>query len=95
MPSLEANSFLLEEEETYEPPTDPDSGGCTDLFSSSYLIGVVTIGLSLEELGMRALFRLPRDRAIDGLLAFNTMRWVSISGTKSTYLTCVCAETTS
>jgi len=46
----------LEEEETYEPPEDPDSG------------------LSLEELGMRALQRLPRDRAIDGIRAFNDMR---------------------
>ncbi|KAJ6551345.1 hypothetical protein B0H19DRAFT_995879 [Mycena capillaripes] len=56
LPSLEAHPYLLEEEETYEPPEDPDSG------------------LSLEELGMRALERLPRDRAIDGILAFNAMR---------------------
>ncbi|KAJ7750391.1 hypothetical protein DFH07DRAFT_887939 [Mycena maculata] len=56
LPSLEAHSYLLEEEETYEPPEDPDSG------------------LSLEELGMRALERLPRDRAIDGIMAFNAMR---------------------
>ncbi|KAG6867849.1 hypothetical protein C0993_010304 [Termitomyces sp. T159_Od127] len=47
---------LLVEEETYEPPEDPDSG------------------LSLEELGMRALERLPRDKAIDGIHAFNGMR---------------------
>jgi E3 ubiquitin-protein ligase UBR7 len=26
LPSLEAHPFLLEEEETYEPPEDPDSG---------------------------------------------------------------------
>ncbi|KAJ7176710.1 hypothetical protein C8R46DRAFT_943765 [Mycena filopes] len=57
LPSLEGYPYLLEEEETYEPPEDPDSG------------------LSLEELGMRALERLPRDRAIDGILAFNAMRW--------------------
>ncbi|TFK37093.1 hypothetical protein BDQ12DRAFT_632911 [Crucibulum laeve] len=56
LPSLNANSFLLEEEEVYEPPEDPDSG------------------LSLEELGMRALERIPRDRAIDGIHAFNEMR---------------------
>ncbi|KAJ6466837.1 hypothetical protein C8R45DRAFT_1020277 [Mycena sanguinolenta] len=56
LPSLEAHPYLLEEEETYEPPEDPDSG------------------LSLEELGMRALERLPRERAIDGILAFNAMR---------------------
>ncbi|KAF8066739.1 hypothetical protein FPV67DRAFT_1204345 [Lyophyllum atratum] len=56
LPPLEANRYLLEEEETYEPPEDPDSG------------------LSLEELGMRALERLPRDRAIDGIRAFNGMR---------------------
>ncbi|EDR09981.1 uncharacterized protein LACBIDRAFT_318396 [Laccaria bicolor S238N-H82] len=55
-PSLETKSYLLEEEDTYEPPDDPDSG------------------LSLEELGMRALERLPRDRAIDGIHAFNEMR---------------------
>lgn len=58
-PSLESRPFLLEEEETYEPPDDPDSG------------------LSLEELGMRALQHLPRDRAIDGIHAFNSMRYVT------------------
>ncbi|KAJ3537031.1 hypothetical protein NMY22_g5770 [Coprinellus aureogranulatus] len=47
---------LLEEEDTYEPPPDPDSG------------------LTLDELGMRALERLPRDRAIDGIHAYNAMR---------------------
>ena len=31
-------------------------------------------GLSLEELGMRALERIPRDRAIDGIHAFQEMR---------------------
>ncbi|GJE92444.1 zf-UBR domain-containing protein [Phanerochaete sordida] len=55
-PSLEANSFLLEEDETYEPPEDPDSG------------------LSLEELGLRALGRLPREKALNGIQAFNEMR---------------------
>ncbi|KAJ8518624.1 hypothetical protein ONZ45_g4302 [Pleurotus djamor] len=56
LPDLEAHPFLLREEETFEPPEDPDSG------------------LSLEELGMRALARLPRDRAIEGIHAFNEMR---------------------
>ncbi|KAI0315997.1 hypothetical protein OF83DRAFT_1061113 [Amylostereum chailletii] len=56
LPQLETRPYLLEEEETYEPPEDPDSH------------------LSLEELGMRALSRLPRDRAIDGIHAFNDMR---------------------
>ncbi|KAI8970918.1 hypothetical protein BD414DRAFT_449431 [Trametes punicea] len=56
LPSLQAHPFLLEEEQTYEPPEDPDSG------------------LSLEELGMRALQRLPREKAIDGIMAFNAMR---------------------
>ncbi|KAF9561238.1 hypothetical protein CPC08DRAFT_664618 [Agrocybe pediades] len=56
LPSLKAHPYLLEEEDTYEPPEDPDSG------------------LSLEELGMRALERIPRDRAIDGIHAFNEMR---------------------
>lgn len=35
-------------------------------------------GLSLEALGMRALERIPRDRAIDGIHAFNKMKWVSL-----------------
>ncbi|KAG6837393.1 hypothetical protein H0H93_010011 [Arthromyces matolae] len=56
LPPLEATPCLLKEEETYEPPEDPDSG------------------LSLEELGMRALERMPRDKAIDGIHAFNGMR---------------------
>lgn len=30
----------------------------------------------MEELGLRALDRLPRDRALDGIRAFNTMRYV-------------------
>ncbi|KAF8823397.1 hypothetical protein HHX47_DHR10000095 [Lentinula edodes] len=53
---LEAHPYLSKEEETYEPPEDPDSA------------------LTLEELGMRALSRLPRERAIDGIQAFNAMR---------------------
>ncbi|KAJ3720403.1 hypothetical protein EV361DRAFT_887810 [Lentinula raphanica] len=53
---LEIHPYLLEEEETYEPPEDPDSAS------------------TLEELGMRALSRLPRERAIDGIHAFNAMR---------------------
>ena len=48
----------MEEEETYEPPEDPDSG------------------LTLEELGLRALQRLPREHALDGIRAFNEMRCV-------------------
>ncbi|KAJ4463293.1 hypothetical protein C8J55DRAFT_494453, partial [Lentinula edodes] len=52
---LEAHPYLSKEEETYEPPEDPDSA------------------LTLEELGMRALSRLPRERAIDGIQAFNAM----------------------
>ncbi|KZT70600.1 hypothetical protein DAEQUDRAFT_725137 [Daedalea quercina L-15889] len=56
LPSLQARPYLLEEEDTYEPPEDPDSG------------------LTLEELGLRALQRLPRDRALDGIRAFNEMR---------------------
>jgi len=34
------------------------------------------LGLSLEELGMRALSKLPRDRAIDSIHAFNKMKFV-------------------
>ena len=38
----------------------------------------IFLGLSLEELGMRELERLPRDRAIDGIDAFNAMRFVTL-----------------
>ncbi|KAF9652491.1 hypothetical protein BDM02DRAFT_2751891 [Thelephora ganbajun] len=54
--SLNAHPYFITEEETYEPPADPDSG------------------LSLEELGLRALERIPRDRAIDGIQAFMDLR---------------------
>ena len=54
---LSARSYLEEEEETYEPPEDPDAG------------------LSLEELGMRALERLPKEQAINGIMAFQRMRY--------------------
>jgi len=56
LPSLEEHPYLLKDEDTYEPPEDPDSG------------------LSLEELGLRALQHVPRDRAIDGIRAFMNMR---------------------
>jgi len=52
---LSARSYLEEEEETYEPPEDPDAG------------------LSLEELGMRALEKLPKEQAINGIMAFQRM----------------------
>jgi E3 ubiquitin-protein ligase UBR7 len=71
---LRKHPYLFEEEETYEPPEDPDSSE----FQSSIDAGWVnngTSGLSLEELGLRALERLPRDRALDGIRAFNTMRY--------------------
>lgn len=54
---LSARSYLEEEEETHEPPEDPDAG------------------LSLEELGMRALERLPKEQAINGIMAFQQMRY--------------------
>ena len=53
---LSARSYLEEEEETFEPPEDPDAG------------------LSLEELGMRALEKLPKEQAINGIMAFQRMR---------------------
>lgn len=37
------------------------------------------LGLSLEELGLRALERIPRDRAIDGIKAFVDLRFVPIT----------------
>ncbi|EUC58458.1 metaphase-anaphase transition protein (Mlo2), putative [Rhizoctonia solani AG-3 Rhs1AP] len=55
-PSILKHPFLLEEEEIYEPPQDPDAG------------------LSLEELGMRALATLPHERALDSIRAYNAMR---------------------
>ncbi|KAF9527218.1 hypothetical protein CPB83DRAFT_856573 [Crepidotus variabilis] len=56
LPPLKANPYLLEDEEVFEPPSDPDSG------------------LSLDELGMRALTKLPREKAINGIHAFNAMK---------------------
>ncbi|THH08664.1 hypothetical protein EW145_g2547 [Phellinidium pouzarii] len=68
LPPLKAQYYLLEEEETYEPPEDPDSADFTPpLFCED-------VAFSLEELGMRALQSLPRDRALDGIRAFNEMR---------------------
>ncbi|QRV93465.1 metaphase-anaphase transition protein (Mlo2) [Ceratobasidium sp. AG-Ba] len=55
-PPLLLHPYLLHEEETYEPPQDPDAG------------------LSLEELGMRALQSLPREHALDSIRAYNSMR---------------------
>lgn len=43
---------------------------------SYFILTCTPIGLSLEELGLRALERIPRDRAIDGIHAFNEMRCV-------------------
>ena len=34
------------------------------------------LDFSLEELGMRALEKLPRDKALDGIRAYNAMRFV-------------------
>ncbi|KDQ16851.1 hypothetical protein BOTBODRAFT_106538 [Botryobasidium botryosum FD-172 SS1] len=56
LPSLENTPYLLVEEDTYEPPEDPDSG------------------LSLEELGMRALQSLPREKTLDSIRVFNELR---------------------
>lgn len=68
---------MLQEEETYEPPEDPDSGILPLLIDlASAFTETLRSGLSLEELGMRALQQLPRERAIDGIMAFNAMRSV-------------------
>jgi E3 ubiquitin-protein ligase UBR7 len=61
LPDLERFPYLLAEEDTYEPPEDPEAS------------------LSLEELGMRALNKIPRDRAIDGMIAFQDMRFAPLS----------------
>jgi len=74
IPELRKHPYLLEGEETYEPPEDPDSSeSCSSMISGR--TNNSTLGLSLEELGLRALERLPRDRALDGIRAFNTMRY--------------------
>lgn len=75
LPELEKYSYLLTEEDTYEPPEDPDSGTCYSSLFFCHTFNLV-IALSLEELGMRALARLPRERAIDGIHAFNALRCV-------------------
>ena len=75
LPRLQDHPYLLKEEETYEPPEDPDSGrlqSAVDLGRTDNDFA----GLSLEELGLRALERIPRDRALDGIRAFNSMRYV-------------------
>ncbi|KAG8930143.1 hypothetical protein FRC02_004582 [Tulasnella sp. 418] len=56
LPLFDKYPYLLEEEETFTPPDDPDSNK------------------SLEELGLRALQTLPRDKALDSIRAFNEMR---------------------
>lgn len=69
-----AHPYLLDEEDTYEPPEDPDSGMIMSSFQRRIRTDCVS-GLSFEELGTRALERLPRDRALDGIHAFNDMRY--------------------
>lgn len=74
LPGLRKHPYLLEEEETYEPPEDPDSRELSLLLAAG-TVNNSCIELSLEELGLRALDRIPRDRALDGIRAFNTMRY--------------------
>ncbi|EJT99469.1 hypothetical protein DACRYDRAFT_95882 [Dacryopinax primogenitus] len=56
LPDFGDQQYLLREEDTYEPPDDPEAH------------------MSIEELGMRMLDRLPRDRVIDGIHAYNQLR---------------------
>ena len=74
MPSLQTFPCLLEEEETYEPPEDPDSGPFREVLVFYNDLTMSFTGLSLEELGLRALQHIPRERAINGIHAFNEMR---------------------
>lgn len=46
------------------------------MINDLYLTSLPITGMSLEQLGMRALLNLPRDRAIDGIHAYNTMRYL-------------------
>jgi E3 ubiquitin-protein ligase UBR7 len=73
LPELRKRSYLLEVEETYEPPEDPDSSESRSPLVAGRVNNNI-LELSLEELGLRALERIPRDRALDGIRAFNTMR---------------------
>ena len=87
--SLDAHPYLVAEEETYEPPADPDSGKTKSSLlsplvrahSHAYVLCRVS-GLSLEELGLRALEQIPRDRAIDGIQAFMDLRFASLDPTQ-------------
>ncbi|TDL20271.1 hypothetical protein BD410DRAFT_791045 [Rickenella mellea] len=75
--AMHLQPFLLEDEEIYEPPEDPESGENLMLIlikTFSFVHSCRIAGLSLEELGLRALQNLPRDRALDGIRAFNEMR---------------------
>lgn len=75
LPRLQEHPYLLKEDETYEPPEDPDSGKLQPVVDVGRADNDF-VGLSLEELGLRALERIPRDRALDGIRAFNSMRCV-------------------
>lgn len=69
--------YLLEEDDTFEPPADPDSSKlCFIIFDDINIALSVIPALSLEELGMRALSRIPRDKAIEGIHAFNELKYV-------------------
>jgi E3 ubiquitin-protein ligase UBR7 len=75
LPRLQEHPYLLKEDDTYEPPEDPDSGKLQSVVDVGRTENGF-VGLSLEELGLRALERIPRDRALDGIRAFNSMRYV-------------------
>ena len=49
------------------------------IWAEAWAYPVLGLGLSLEELGLRALERIPRDRAIDGIQAFMDLRSASIA----------------
>lgn len=77
LPRFQEYPYLLGEEETYEPPEDPDSSKLQSVVDEGRADNeIFFVGLSLEELGLRALERIPRDRALDGIRAFNSMRYV-------------------
>ena len=91
--ALNAHPYLVTEEVSYEPPADPDSGETASLLFC-YRTGLIRLrvlcrvtGLSLEELGLRALERIPRERAIDGIQAFMDLRFVSVASFSPSYLT--------
>ena len=66
-------------EEVWEPEDDPDAGLSFPFNFTSLLWLKCYLAKSFEELGLRALGNLPREKAIDGIVAYNKLRCVLVS----------------